>query len=145
MGAGDRLVRGDVLAPAPGPTPVATVPLLGLPVASQCGQQAAASVGCARHTFYLSKLGGKFKPFSLLSGRTSRRQKVGLQGQLGTDSIDAGGEKKPSLERKITGRRATPGYRGPAPDGSRNSLRRTASVTERNRERGKENILQLRK
>ena len=58
---------------------------------------------------------------------------------------DAGGEKKPSLERKITGRRAPPGYRGPGPDGSRDSLRRMASATERNRERDKERILQLRK
>ena len=34
---------------------------------------------------------------------------------------------------------------GPAPVGSRDSLRRTASATERNRERDKERILQLRK
>ena len=76
VGAGDRLVRGDVLAPALGPTPAVNVPLLGLPVASQRGQQAAASTGRARHIFYLPKLGGKFEPFSLLSGRTSRRLKV---------------------------------------------------------------------
>ena len=76
---------------------------------SQRRQQAAASAGSARHTFYLPKLGGKFQPFSLLSGRASGRQKVGLQGRLGTDSRDARGEKKPSLERKITGRRAPPG------------------------------------
>ena len=36
-------------------------------------------------------------------------------------------------------------YRGPAPVGSRDSLRRTASATERNRERDKERIWQLRK
>ena len=35
--------------------------------------------------------------------------------------------------------------RGPAPVGSRDSLGRTASATERNRERDKERILQLRK
>ena len=36
-------------------------------------------------------------------------------------------------------------YWGPAPVGSRDSLGRTASATERNRERDKERILQLRK
>jgi len=36
-------------------------------------------------------------------------------------------------------------YRGPAPVGSRDSLRRTTLATERNRERDKERILQLRK
>ena len=61
-------------------------------MASQHGQQAVASAGRARHTFYLPKLGGKFKPFSLLSGRASGRQKVGLQGRRGTDSRDARGE-----------------------------------------------------
>ena len=81
----------------------------GLRVASQRGQQAAASAGRARHTLYLPKLGGKFEQFSLLSGRASGRQKVRLQGRPGTDSRDAGGKEKPSLERKITGRRAPPG------------------------------------
>ena len=76
---------------------------------SQRGQQAAASAGRARHTFYLPKLGGKFEQFSLLSGRASGRQKVRLQGRPGTDSRDAGGKEKPSLERKITGSRAPPG------------------------------------
>ena len=69
------------------------------------GQQAVAS---ARHTFYLPKLGRKFQPFSLLSARASERQKVGLQGRPGTDSRDARGEEKSSLERKIIGRRAPP-------------------------------------
>ena len=46
-------------------------PLVGLPVASQRGQQAVASVGHTRHMFYIPNLGGKFKPFSLLSGRAS--------------------------------------------------------------------------
>ena len=36
-------------------------------------------------------------------------------------------------------------YWGPAPVGSRDSLGRMASATERNRERDKERILQLRK
>ena len=74
--------------------------LLGLPVASPRGQQTAAN---ARHTFYLPKPGRKFEPFSLLNGRASGRQKVGLQGRLGMDSRDARGEEKPSLKRNITG------------------------------------------
>lgn len=77
-GAGDRLVRGDVLPPPRAPHPRPLRPLLGLRVASQRGQQAAASAGRARHTFYLPKLGGKFEQFSLLSGRASGRQKVRL-------------------------------------------------------------------
>lgn len=83
---------------APHPRPLRS--LLGLPVASPRGQQTAAN---ARHTFYLPKPGRKFEPFSLLSGRASGRQKVGLQGRLGMDSRDARGEEKPSLKRKITG------------------------------------------
>ena len=105
-GAGDQLVRGDVLPVPRAPHPRPLHSLLGLPVASPRGQQTAAN---ARHTFYLPKLGRKFQPFSLLSGRAFGRQKVGLQSLPGTDSRDAGGEKKPSLERKITGRRAPPG------------------------------------
>ena len=51
------------------------------------------------------------------------------------------------LKVKQTGKdeRGECSYRGPAPVGSRDSLRRMASVTDRNRERDKERILQLRK
>ena len=98
-GAGDQLVRGHVLPVPRAPHPRPLRSLLGLPVASPRGQQTAAN---ARHTFYLPKPGRKFEPFSLLSGRASGRQKVGLQGRLGMDSRDARGEEKPSLERKIT-------------------------------------------
>lgn len=104
--AGDQLVRGDVLPVPQAPHPRPLRSLLGLPVASPREQQTAAN---PRHTFYLPKLGRKFEPFSLLSGRASGRQKVGLQGRLGMDSRDARGEEKPSLERKITGRRVPPG------------------------------------
>ena len=102
-GAGDRLVREDVLPSALGAATAATAP----PPRTACGKPAQAA-GRARHTFYLPKLGRKFEPFSLLSGRASGRQKVGLRGQPGKDSRDASGEEKPSLE-KITGRRAPPG------------------------------------
>ena len=107
-GAGDRLVRGDVLAPAPGPAPAAAAQ----PPQTACGEPARAGQWQARdaqeHTFYLPKLGGQFQQFSLLSDRASGRPKFRLQGRPGTDSRDVRGEKKPTLERKITGRRVPP-------------------------------------
>ena len=108
-GAGDRLVRGDVLVPAPGPTPAAAAP----PPQTVCAEPARAGQWQARdsqeHTFYLPKLGDKFQQFSLLSDRASGRPKFRLQGRPRTDSRDVRGEKKPTLERKITGRRVPPG------------------------------------
>ena len=95
--AGDQLVRGDVLPVPQAPHPRPLRSLLGLPVASPREQQTAAN---ARHTFYLPKLGRKFEPFSLLSGRASGRQKVGLQGRPTADGQQRcqGREIKPGEE-----------------------------------------------
>ena len=82
-GAGDRLVRGDVLAPALGPAPAAAAQ----PPQTACGEPARAGQWQARdaqeHTFYLPKLGGKFEPFSLLRGRASEDERSDYKANLG--------------------------------------------------------------
>ena len=57
---------------------------------------------------------------------------------LGGSKITADGDCSHEIKRCLL-------YQGPAPVGSRDSLGRTASATERDRERDKERILQLRK
>ena len=89
-----------MLAPAPGPTPAAAAPPPQTACSEPRRQQAVASAGSARHMFYLPNLGGKFEPFSLLSGRASGRQKVGLQGRPTADGQQRcqGREIKPGEE-----------------------------------------------
>lgn len=75
-----------MLPSALGAATAATAP----PPRTACGKPAQAA-GRARHTFYLPKLGRKFEPFSLLSGRASGRQRSDYEANRGrTAEMPAG-------------------------------------------------------